>query len=193
MKKILILIILFLTGCTKYNDLAELTIIKSIGISYDSSYHVSAQIIDYIDDNNEAHMKVIKEKGQTLEKSFNNLQNLINQNIFFSHIDLLVLDNHLLDNNYNNIIQFFLNNNNFRNDFYCIFSPDVDKLLEKSQYDEIEIFIKSKKNIKIATKNLNEVISEYFDNEKIVLPNISYNNKISYLGNYEYNKGENNA
>lgn len=193
MKKILILIILFLTGCTKYNDLAELTIIKSIGISYDSSYHVSAQIIDYIDDNNEAHMKVIKEKGQTLEKSFNNLQNLINQDIFFSHIDLLVLDNHLLDNNYNNIIQFFLNNNNFRNDFYCIFSPDVDKLLEKSQYDEIEIFIKSKKNIKIATKNLNEVISEYFDNEKIVLPNISYNNKISYLGNYEYNKGENNA
>ena len=39
MKKIFILIIiLFLTGCTKYNDLNELAIIKSIGISHDKDY-----------------------------------------------------------------------------------------------------------------------------------------------------------
>ena len=190
MKKLLFLLILLITGCTEYNDLSELTIIKSIGISYNEEYLIYAQVIDYIDNNNEAHMKVINGKGETLEEGFNNLENEINKEAFFSHVDLLILDNNLNDENYRSIINFFINNNNFRNDFYCVFSSQIYKLLEKSKYDEIDIFLK--KNVS-NTKDLNNVLKEYIDNKKIILPNILYNNKISYLGNYRYNKGDKNA
>ena len=46
MKKILILLIIFLTGCMKYTDLKELSIIKSIGISYNETYTLYTQIYD---------------------------------------------------------------------------------------------------------------------------------------------------
>ena len=186
MKKLLFLL-LFITGCTKYNDLNSLTIIKSIGISYNNNYHIYAQIIDEINKDNEPKIKIVKEEGKTLEETFNNLHNSISKEIFFSHVDLLVLDNNLKDNNYQEIIKYFTNNNYWRNDFYCIYSPDISKLLEKTEYDEIEMFLKVNKNKNsIPIKLFNDVINDFFDKKEIELPNIIYDNEIKYLGNYEY-------
>ena len=195
MKKILILILLlviFTTGCTKYNDLAELTIIKSIGITYDKKYTVYAQIIEYIDKDNKPLMKTINEDGEEIENAFNNLKNKINKDVYLSHIDLLILGNNLTSDNYQSIINYFINNSDFRNDFYCIFSPDVENLLKKSDYDEVEMFLKTneRKN-NIIIKNFDNVIKDFIDNEIITLPNITYQEELAYLGNTEYSKKEN--
>ena len=189
MKKILLLLIFIITGCTQYNDLKELTIIKSIGINYEDNYHVYAQIIDSIDEQKNPKMKTIESNGKTITESFHNLEKLISKDVFLSHVDLLVLDKDLNSNNYQEIITYFINNNSFRNDFYCVFSSNVKKLLEQSKYDEIEIFLKTN-NHKDIIKNFDTVIKEYIDNKTIILSNIDYHNGIKYSGKYQYNKKE---
>ena len=191
MKKILFFCLLIITGCTKYNDLNDLTIIKSIGISYDNNYHLYAQIIEDIDKDNEPNMKMIETTGESIKDIFNNLESQINKQVFLSHIDLLVLDNNLKTNNYQEIIDYFIANNDFRNDFYCVFSSEIKTLLKESKYDEVEVSLETnEKNITI--KNFDNVITDFIDNKKIILPNIKYDEKIIYLGNYKYiNEGEN--
>ena len=191
MKKILFLCLLIITGCTKYNDLNDLTIIKSIGISYDNNYHLYAQIIEDIDKDNEPNMKMIETTGESIKDIFNNLESQINKQVFLSHIDLLVLDNNLKTNNYQEIIDYFTANNDFRNDFYCVFSREIKTLLKDSKYDEVEVFLETNEKY-ITIKNFDNVITNFIDNKKIILPNIKYDEKIIYLGNYKYiNEGEN--
>ena len=193
MKKILLVLLLLLIGCTKHNDLTNLTIIKSIGITYQDNYHVYAQIIDDINSDKEPIMKVIDVSEKTIKDSFNKLKNKINNEVFFSHIDLLILDTKLNDNNYTEIINYFINNNNFRNDFYCVISPSVNELLINTKYDEIELFLKTNnKNKKINMLNFDNVVKTFIDNNEITLPNITYQDNIIYLGNYKFIKGEKN-
>ena len=181
MKKILLLFIIFISGCTRYHDLSEITIIKSIGISYNEKYIVYAQIIDSINKEKKPIMKVIKEEGNTFKEAFDNLKNKINKEVYLSHIDLLVLEDNLKYDNYQSIINYFINND-FRNDFYCVFSTNPEELLLKSEYDEIEIYLKTNKN-KIIIKTFNDLIKEYIDERKVSLSNINYQDEIIYIEN----------
>ena len=193
MKKLIIFFILFITGCTRYNDLTNLTIIKSIGIAYHDKYYVYAQIIDHIDDNNKPIMKTIEENGKEINESFNNLKKRINKDTYLSHIDLLVLEDNLKKDNYQSIVNYFISNNDFRNDFYCIFSDDAKLLLEKSDYDEIEMFLKTNESKeRTLIKNFDTIIKEFIDSKTITLPRINYQDEIIYLGNIKYNRSEDN-
>lgn len=192
MKKLLLIILIITTiGCTRYNDLSDLTIIKSIGITYDNEYSIYAQIIDHIDEFNHPVMKTIKENSQNIEEGFNKIKEKINKTIYLSHIDLLVLSDNLTSNNYQEIMDYFINNHDFRNDFYTVFSPNVNLLLEKPTYDAIETFIKTKENNEnIIIKNFDDIIKEFIDNQTITLTKIGYQDEIVYLGNIQYNKKE---
>lgn len=188
MKKTLILILLlFTTSCVKYNDLNQLSIIKSIGISYDNSYTLYAEVYEEIKKDNEPKTEIIEIHGQTIEEAFNKLKTISNKEIFLSHIDLLILDKDLKDNNYQEIINFTLNNPNLRNDFNCIFSSNIKKLLNNSKYNEIEDFLKTNQDYKrIIHPSFDEVINDFLNNKSIYLSMIIYNKKIEFLGNYQY-------
>ena len=88
MKKLLfIFIIIFLTGCSKYTDLKDLTIIKSIGIKYEDNYTIYAQVYDEIKKNVDPKTKVIEVNGKNIKEAFDNLKNKVDKEIFLSHID----------------------------------------------------------------------------------------------------------
>lgn len=153
MKKIFFLItILFFTGCTKYNDLNELAIIKSIGISHNNEYTLYAEIIEEIDKDNNPKMKVIETTSNNIDELFNNIKLLVNKEIYFSHIDLILLDFNLDQKDYQELIHYFLNHNEFRNDFLCVLSKDIKNVLENSEYDEIEELITTNKESKDIIK-----------------------------------------
>ena len=187
MKKYLLLIILFLTGCTKYNDLNELAIIKSIGISHNEEYTLFAEIIDEIDKDNNPITKVIETKDKDLNKLFNNIKLLVNKEIYFSHIDLLILDINLNNNDYQKIINYFLEHHEFRNDFLCVLSKDIKNVLENTKYDEIEDLITTNKESKNIIKiSFEEIMKNYLDKQVFKLSEVSYNEKIVFNGNYKY-------
>ena len=130
MKKILFIIIclLFITGCQKYNELNDLAIIKSIGIKKEENYIIYAEIIDEID-------KILLKKKK-----------------YLSHINLIILDKNLKDYNYKSIINYFIQHKEFRNDFLVVLSSDIKTILEKSKYDEIEELIMTNKESKEIIK-----------------------------------------
>ena len=187
MKKILILLIIFLTGCMKYTDLKELSIIKSIGISYNETYTLYTQIYDDIKKDNEPKTKVIKTYGKTIKEVFDNLKLLSDKEIFFSHIDLLVLDKSLTNTNYQEIINYFINNKYFRNDFNVILSEDIYSLLDKTKYNKLEDYINANQETKkIIKTSFDQLINSYLTNKTFTLSLISYQGNIKYLGNYQY-------
>ena len=187
MKKLLFIIIILLTGCSKYTDLKHLTIIKSIGISYNNGYTIYAQIYDEIKKDNDPKTKVIESNGNTIKEAFNNLKKKVGKEIFLSHIDLLIMDKELTKNNYSETIDYFIYNDEFRNDFFTILSSDIYNLLSKTKYDEIENFIKSNSSIKkIINISFEELANNYLENIPFTITCINYNDFFEYE-NYTFN------
>ena len=187
MKKIIIiLIILLLTGCNKYTELNELAIIKSIGISKNDNYTLYAEIITDIKDN-EPITEIIEVSDNKIDNLFNKIKLLVNKEIYFSHIDLIILDFNLNNNDYNNLIKYFINHHEFRNDFLTILSSDIKSILDNSKYDEIEeLIITNKESKDVIKKTFEEFIREYLDNHEFTLSSIKYEDKIIFDGNYHY-------
>ena len=187
MKKTLFILIILLTGCIKYPDLDNISIIKNIGISYqDNHYTLYAKVYDEIKKNNKPTTKIIKTDGKTIEDAFKNIKLLSNKEVYFSHIDLLVLDTNLNNDNYQEIINYSLTNN-LRNDFKCIFSTNIITLFNNSEDDEIENYLNTNKvTKKIINTSFDEIISNYLNNKTFVLSMITYNKEVKYQGNYQY-------
>ena len=187
MKKIIIiLIILLLTGCNKYTELNELAIIKSIGISKNDNYTLYAEIITDIKDN-EPITEIIEVSDNKIDNLFNKIKLLVNKEIYFSHIDLIILDFNLNNNDYDNLIKYFINHHEFRNDFLTILSSDIKSILDNSKYDEIEeLIITNKESKDVIKKTFEELIREYLDNNEFTLSSIKYEDKIIFDGNNHY-------
>ena len=189
MKKLIILILLlFTTSCIKYTELNDLAIIKSIGISYyNNNYTLYAEIYDEISKENKPSIKILETSANNISDLFNSLKNISNKEIFLSHIDLLLLDINLNNKNYNEIINYFLDNNNLRVDFNYILTTDIKKILTKSKYDEIETFLKANKESKnIINISFDELINSYLNNKSFYISMINYNDSLLYEGNYYY-------
>ena len=190
MKKLLILLILLLTGCNKYTELNELAIIKSIGIEKKEDYTLYALIITDIKDN-EPVTEIIKVSDNNLNDLFNKIKLQVNKEIYFSHIDLIILDFNLNNNDYDNLIKYFLNHHEFRNDFLTILSSDMKNVLDNSRYDEIEnLIITNKESKTVIKKTFEKIMQEYLDNKEFTISNITYQDKIMFDGNYQYKDNE---
>jgi len=199
MKKIFLLLIIiisitFFTGCENYTELNDLAIIKSIGITYSNSeYTLYAEIIDEITKDNLPKTKVIKANNKEFNELFNDIKLLVNKEIYLSHIDLLILSLNLNDNNYQEIIEYFLNNKEFRNDFMCIFSNEISLILKNSKYDEIEEIITTNKDSKnVINITFEEIIKNFLDKKSFMASYITYDNEIKFTNNilYKNNKIE---
>ena len=187
MKRILIIIIIiFTTSCAKYTDLRDLSIIKSIGISYQDEYIIYAQIYEKITKDNDPIMKLVESKDKDLIKAFNNIKKTSNNEIFFSHIDLLILDTNLQNVNYSDIINYFINNN-FRNDYTCILSSNIKELLNNSKYNEIENLLKVNNDVKkIINVTFDEMANNFLEKKEFSLSNLTYKNGVILYDSYHY-------
>lgn len=189
MKKILfIIIIIFLTGCSKYTDLKDLTIIKSIGIKYEDNYTIYAQVYDEIKKNVDPKTKVIEVDGKSIKEAFDNLKNKVDKEIFLSHVDLLILDENLTNNNFQEIIDYFIYNSEMRNDFLTIMSNEINELLTNTKYDEIETFIKTNNyHRNIINISFEEIANNYLEKKDFFITSINYDNYFTYQNYYFYN------
>lgn len=188
MKKIILLIIILsLTGCKSYIELNDLAIIKSIGITKENKYTLYAEIIDEIDKNNIPKTKIINVNADDITSLFTNIKSIVNKEIYLSHIDLIILDEHLNKNDLENIITFFLDHQEIRNDFLTVISSEIEKVLKNSKYDEIEeIIMTNKESKKIIKINFDEVMLNFLNNKEIKLSKIIYDNEIIFDSNYLY-------
>ena len=193
MKKILIIIIIlffmiFITGCKHYTELNDLAIIKSIGITYtNNEYTLYAEIIDEVNVDKLPETKVISESNKNIKDLFNDIKLLVNKEIYLSHIDLLIISETLDNTNYQEIINYFLNNQDFRNDFLCVFSEKIEEVLKNSKYDEVEELITTNKDSKdVINITFEEIIKDFLDKKSFKASYITFDDEIKFMGNILY-------
>lgn len=187
MKKIflILLIIYFTTGCNSYMELNDLGIINKIGIEKENNkYKLTAAITKVTNKNEYPEQKIITVNGLTISDIINNLSISLSKKIYLSHLDLLIINNTINQNELTEIINYFLNNNETRNDFLVITTNDINNIITNSTWQEINNLIKinlSETNKSIYT-TMYDLMNNYFQNKPIYVSNISFDRELKLNG-----------
>ncbi len=130
MKKIIILIMLmFCSGCFNYNELNELGIVSAISISKSNEeFTVDLQIINILESGEngltESPITVISGKGKTILDAIRSL-NLQSSKIFFSpDIEYVILDKSVISNDLSQVIDFLARDTKLSLNFLVVTSLD---------------------------------------------------------------------
>lgn len=130
MKKILIIILTLLlcTGCFDYKEINDLAIINAIGVDYENDeYVITLEILnDQIDKDSSKITSYTKVgHGKNLTSAIENAADKLSKQLIFNHIKLMILSKSIIEEKFENIIDLFLRNTYFRENFYVISSTDT--------------------------------------------------------------------
>ena len=212
MKKILILIILLFTctSCYDYKEINDLAIISAIGVDYENdNYIITLEVLnDQIDKDSSKVTSYTKlGTGNTLTSAIENAADKLSKQALFNHIKLMVLSDTVVQSKFENIIDLFLRNTYFRENFYVISSmntkPDIllqnitnenpvasdaiTSLLENVSYSSnTDIFKKFDEVVEEVTtfgidtcfSNINLIDDEFIIDGMIIFNNYKYKNTL---------------
>lgn len=187
MKKIFLILILFLfTGCSSYIELNDLAIINAIGIEkVNNTYKMYASIIMETDKETTTPKTTIYEvTGVNLNDMLNQLTLTLNKKIYLSHLDLFLLNDTIKTQEFTEIINFFLNNNETREDFLVICSKNIKELLEKTNYGEINdlVEINRQEASQAIYTTMYDVINNFTLQEPIYFTNLEITEHVKIKG-----------
>lgn len=132
----LFIIILFsTTGCVSYTELNELGIISAIAIEKEEEqFLITTNFIipKKTEGKSSYETKIYQSKGISIEEALNNIYLKSNKKIYLSHLDLVAIDQEIAKKNIEEVISFFLQNEESRNAFPIILVENTSpsKLLE---------------------------------------------------------------
>ena len=183
MKKIILLVLLiFFTGCSSYTDINNIAVTSSIGIDCKANNYLV--YFNILSSNTLNEKEVYKEVCNDLDKCFERLNNTISKKLYLTHLDLLVLSNSLDKNNITEVIDFFLNQKSSRNSFSVIV---LDKITEDFfNYDSkdinnmLELSIDNNGLVKKIT--LDDIVKDILNYDISYVPYLENNEKIEIIG-----------
>lgn len=186
---ILVLMILF-TGCTSYTELNDLSIVNTLGIDYkDNKYILYVNVVEgKIDDGEiEKNFKTFISPEETLEEAFKKIYLTSEKKLYLSHIDLLILTEDVINSHMKDIINNFLEDNEYRNNFNVILFKSSMEDLFNSEITSTNINNLIKTNQKetgiLITKDLETIMKELLIDTNTYIPTIELDNKkASILG-----------
>ena len=176
MRKLLIIVLLvFVTGCVNYVELADIEVIENLAIDYEDKMYKIA--VTTVSKDKEKEYKVKKAQGNTLNDAIQNLKMKENKKIYIAHLNLLLLTKDVVESNLDDVIEFFLNNSESRNDFDIAITEGLDVLDDAK---DIKNGIKIVEEDLATTKSIlfEEFLSDVLDENTTYLPLVLTNNKI---------------
>lgn len=187
MKKLsLLLSFLFLfTGCNSYTELNDLGIINMIGIEKkENNYNLYATILEKEKEDEEPTNTLYEIKGETIQESFNHLSLRLSKKIYLSHLDLLVINDSIKTNELNDLINFFLNESESRNNFLVVTTNNIKDLLENAKFQEINNLVKINEETtsKSIYTTMFDVMNNYYSKKPIYFTNLDATKNISIKG-----------
>lgn len=194
MKKLIILIIiLLLSGCHSYIELNDLGIIQIIGLEkINNNYKLTTSIIENIDKDNNIIYSIYSIEGNNIPELFDKLSLNLNKKIYLSHLDTLIINDSIKSNELENIINFFLNNNESRNDFLIISTNNISNIINNTKSENINNLVKLNEleSSKSIYTTMYDLINNYYNHNPIYLTNIEYKDKlfINGIDKIEHNK-----
>ncbi len=183
MKKIyLIILVILLTGCTNYNDISNIAVVSSIGISVNgNNYNVYVKVLSSNQENEE---NIYIKTCTSLDECFNELSTELMKRLYLTHMDLLILSNNLAKKNYNEIFNFFLNEKSSRGSFTTIIVEHIDsKILQANTSDIKNILSLSLSTNGITSEvTLTDIIKDILNFNISYVPFIETQNEITVKG-----------
>jgi len=174
-----ILILLRLTGCSNYTEINNVMIVDGIGIDkINDKYLVSFNT--YKGDNKYEIYNVLVDD---LDTSFNEIYLLVNKKIYLSHLNILLINSSLSNDDMLEIFNTFNNRGDLRGSFLVamVNNYNTDIFTNENIPELLENNYKEAGNIYPTT--FNEIISNYLDYEISYIPVIN-NNDLSIAGTH---------
>ena len=162
MKKIIIIsiILLLFLGHTPYNDLNELAVVDTIGLSFnDNKYNLYLNIVN--EDN-----KTYKITGDSLGEIFLKGEVIGNKKTYYKHLSVLIFDTNILKDS--NLFT-FLKDEFTTIDYLTLSTNNLDNLFTKyHKSNDYKSFITKEKNLEgtIINTTFKDLLSNYLDNNK---------------------------
>lgn len=128
MKKIiLIILILFLTGCYNYKELNKIGIVSSISIDKDNNeYLVGAQVMNIKEENTDSSKVIIyTEKGNTIEEALRKMTKKVDKKLFGGHLSKLVISEEVAKESIINVIDLFQRLPEIKTEFNITVSKNI--------------------------------------------------------------------
>ena len=179
MKKIiLIIIILLVTACSKYEELNDLAIISNISISIkNNEYEVTMQEIIPKKENNKVSYEYEYRTSldKNLKKAFSNIIDHSPKKMYFAHLQNIIIDNKNRDKIVNSLLKY--KNNNFNKNTSLVLSNDdlISIMKINSNYKYIDTVLKK------HVVTLKELRKKSIKKERLCLPLITkYNKKLIF-------------
>lgn len=144
MKKILlIIIIIFLTGCYNYTEINDLAFISSIGIDYNKTNEKFIVTYEILNDNSTGEGKInksytISAEGKNITDAFNNTSLKVNNKPYFYHLKIIAIDETISKKHMKDVVDYILRNPDVKNEFFLILikNAKAKDILDKS--DEVD-------------------------------------------------------
>lgn len=182
MKKILLFIVcIFFTGCASYVELSSLDVASNLGIDYyDDKFHVTITTISKNED--EKEYTTYTSSGKTLDEAIQNIQLQEHKKLYIAHLHLLILTPNIISSKLTDVLEFFLQNTESRNDFSLAISDSIT-FLEEEQENLQEMIEIIEENLG-TTKSIQfeNFISNLLNKEILYLPTIKQQENIKVSG-----------
>ena len=160
MKKIIILLILVLTGCYNYQDINDLAIIETIKIDkVDNQYELSMEVINTNKDSKEN--TTYKTIGTSIEDTFNNIDKIIPKDITYDHLKIILINSNM-QSDFNELINYLFKEKYINDDIYLLIN-------NKDKIDTNYLLSILNKNNVIT---LYDILNNYLNNSILNIPNI---------------------
>ena len=187
---ILLLGFIFLTGCTSYTELNDLSIVNTIGIEkIKDIYKVTLSVVDTNNYENDDNYKkeITQATGNNLTDAFNNLYTSLDKEIYIHHLETLLLSSSLTYQDIDHINTYFNNRKNNRNSFSVLYTnSDIKEILESNIDINSLIETNSNNSSLVYPLTYEKYLKVLYEKKYSFIPTITYNkNTISVLG-YSY-------
>ena len=185
---ILITILLLTTSCNSYTELNDLGITSMLGLDYQNEEFIvyTTIIADRDNQENKDKYKTYHATGKTLEEAFENIYIQNSKKIYLSHMNLLVITESLINSQLTTMIQHFLTNNEYRNNFQIVtLKSNLEKLFNQEiTAEEINklITINQKESGTTRSIDFETFLKDILINHNTVIPTIKLEDTISIEG-----------
>ncbi len=183
MKKLMLIVMMFLIcGCSNYNDISNIAVISLVAIDYDGNNYIS--YVKVLSSNSKNEENLYKEECPSLANCFERLNNKLTKRIYLTHMDLLVLSNNLNIDNYNEIINFFTNEETSRNSFNTVIVNKIDDAILNSDTNDINSMLDLSISTNLVAKKitLTDIIKDILNYKVSYIPYLEIDKEITVKG-----------
>lgn len=125
MKKIFILFILLLSGCSDYKELNNLAIVNTIGIDKkDNNYKLCIEVLNT--DKENGKNKIYYSTGKTINEAINKINNKSPKIIYGGHLDKIIVSKDILNDKKIDLVDSFFRLTEVKDEFDFFVAKDND-------------------------------------------------------------------